>query len=212
MKKLIKGLHKFQKEVFPLKKNFFEELAKEQKPEVLFITCSDSRINPNLVTTTEPGDLFILRNAGNIIPLFGTSIGEEATIEFAIEQLGIKHIIVCGHSYCGAIEAAMNPERMNNMPSLNKWITSNVSPTLDLIRKNYSNLDQNEMFDVLLQENVLKQIENLKSHPSVAKRLFGNEVSVHAWIYRIEVGTVYAFNAAEEQFELISKGSGHLFL
>lgn len=205
MKKLIKGLHKFQKEVFPLKKNFFEELAKQQKPEVLFITCSDSRINPNLVTTTEPGDLFILRNAGNIIPLYGTSIGEEATIEFAVEQLGIEDIIVCGHSYCGAIEAAVHPERMQNMPSLSKWITQNVTPTLDLIKQNYSNLDKTELLDVLLQENVLKQVESLKTHPSVAKKMLENKVSVHAWIYKIEVGQVFAFNSAEEQFELIKK-------
>ena len=205
MKKLIKGLHKFQKEVFPLKKNYFEELAKEQKPEVLFVTCSDSRINPNLFTSTGPGDLFILRNAGNIIPAYSTGGGEAATIEFAVEGLGVKHIIVCGHSNCGAIEAAIHPEKMLNMPSLSQWININLTPTLDLIKQNYANLDSNSLLNVLLQENVLKQVEDLKTHPSVTSKLLQNKISVHAWLYKIETGEIFSFNPNEEQFELISK-------
>jgi carbonic anhydrase len=205
MKKLIKGLHKFQKEVFPLKKNYFEELAKEQKPEVLFITCSDSRINPNLVTSTGPGDLFILRNAGNIIPPYGIASGEEATIEFAVVQLGVKHIIVCGHSFCGAIEAAIHPEQMIHMPDFQKWITTHISPTLDLIKQNYASLDSQSLLNVLLQENVLQQVENLKTNPAVVDRLQKNKLSIHAWIYKIETGQIFSYNLQEGQFELISK-------
>src|SRR5438477_7372350 len=107
MKKLIKGLHTFQAEVFPIKKDYYKELIKGQFPEVLFITCSDSRINPHLITQTDPGDLFIIRNAGNIIPYYGSGGSEEATLEFAIHELGIQHIIICGHSYCGAIVASI---------------------------------------------------------------------------------------------------------
>ncbi len=206
MKKLIKGLHKFQKEVFPLQKNYFEELVKEQKPEVLFITCSDSRINPNLVTSTGPGDLFILRNAGNIIPAYGIASGEEATIEFAVVQLGIKHIIVCGHSFCGAIAAAIHPEQTQHMPDFSKWIMNHISPTLDLIKKNYTNLDPQSLLNVLLQENVLQQVENLKTNPAVVDRMKKNKLSIHAWIYKIETGQIFSFNPQEEQFELISKG------
>lgn len=205
MKKLIKGLHKFQKEVFPLKKNYFEELSKGQKPEVLFITCSDSRINPNLFTSTGPGDLFILRNAGNIIPAYGADASEAATIEFAVAGLGVENIIVCGHSHCGAIEAAIHPEKMEKLPSFSNWVTHNISPTLDLIKKNYPSLDSSSLLNILLQENVLKQVENLKTHPAVSERMQKNKVSIHAWIYKIDDGQIFSFNTQEEQFEIISK-------
>jgi carbonic anhydrase len=204
MKKLIKGLHKFQKEVFPIQKNFFQNLAKGQEPEILFITCSDSRINPHLVTSADPGDLFILRNAGNIIPPYSNNAsGEAATIEFAVGQLKVKDIIICGHSYCGAIEATFNLNKITNQPILKSWLENNILPTLNLVNKNYQNLDRESLLDILLQEHILQQIENLKTYPIINQAIADNKLSLHAWIYKFEDGDIYSYNSQEGQFENI---------
>src|SRR5688500_15887824 len=124
MQKLIEGFHHFQSSVFRSQRELFERLAAGQQPDALFITCSDSRINPNLITQTDPGDLFILRNAGNIVPPHGLpSNGEEATIEFAVVGLGIKDLIVCGHSHCGAMKGLLQPENLSEMPALVRWLS-----------------------------------------------------------------------------------------
>lgn len=203
MKKLIKGLHKFQTEVFPIQKDFFEKLAKGQEPEILFVTCSDSRINPTLVTSADPGYLFILRNAGNIIPPYAIRSGEAATIEFAVNQLKIEHLIICGHSHCGALEAATTLDTLKDEPQLQAWIHENISPTLALVNKNYQDLDGTSFANVLLQEHVLQQIENVKTHPAVSRAIDQGKLTLHAWIYRFEEGNIYSFNLQDGQFELI---------
>ncbi|MGB8467649.1 MAG: carbonic anhydrase [Candidatus Babeliales bacterium] len=204
MKKLISGLHKFQTEVFPIQKDFFQKLAKGQEPEILFITCSDSRINPSLVTSADPGDLFIVRNAGNIIPAYEVRSGEAATIEFAINHLKVQHLIICGHSHCGAIEAAVHLDTLNNEPQLHAWIDENISPTLALLHKNYPTItDKVSLGDILLQEHVLQQIENVKTHPTVIHAIAQGTLTLHAWVYRFEEGNIYSFNQNNGQFELI---------
>src|SRR5262245_47277850 len=138
MQKLIQGIHQFQANQFLSQRELFERLADGQNPDALFITCSDSRINPNLVTQTEPGDLFILRNAGNIVPAYGASNGGEgATIEFAVAGLGIQDIIVCGHSHCGAMASLMEPEKIDDMPAMSAWL-SHAEATRRIVREKYS--------------------------------------------------------------------------
>jgi carbonic anhydrase len=203
MKKLIKGLHKFQTEVFPIQKDFFQELTKGQNPDILFVSCSDSRINPHLVTSADPGDLFLLRNAGNIIPVYGSSIGEAATIEFAVRELKVKDIIICGHSHCGAIKATFNIKALKDQPNLKKWLKKNILPTLTLVQQNYPDLDGDALTSVLLQEHVLQQIENLKTHPVVAQAILNQEITLHAWVYTFESGDIFSFNVQEGQFEII---------
>ena len=203
MKKLIRGLHKFQTEVFPIQKDFFEKLVKGQEPEILFITCSDSRINPTLVTSANPGELFILRNAGNIIPPYVVASGEAATIEFAINQLKVEHLIICGHFHCGALDAAINLDSFKDQPQLYAWINQNVSPTLDLVNKSYQDLDSTSLGNILLQEHVLQQIENVKTHPAVNHAINQGALTLHAWIYRFEEGNIYSYNRHDGQFELI---------
>ena len=123
MKHVLSGVEKFQKEVYPEKKAEFEKLANGQSPEVLFITCSDSRIDPNLVTQTEPGDLFICRNAGNVIPPHSNQTGGmTASIEFAVAALGVTHIVVCGHTDCGAMKGALSPEKLDSLPHVKEWL------------------------------------------------------------------------------------------
>ena len=124
MQKLIQGLHHFQTTLFGSQRELFEHLAKGQSPEVLFITCSDSRIAPNLLTQSEPGELFVLRNAGNIVPPYGAvQGGEAATIEFAVAGLGVKDIIVCGHSHCGAMKGLLEPPPCRDFPALTQWLS-----------------------------------------------------------------------------------------
>lgn len=205
MKKLIRGLHKFQTKIFPEKKLFFEDLVAGQRPEVLFITCSDSRINPNLVTSTGPGDLFIIRNAGNIVPDYICAGGEWATIEFAVYGLNVRHIIVCGHSHCGAIQAVTKQDGIKHIPALYKWIKDNVEPTLKLVEENYKDLDEESFYSVLTQENVLRQIENLKAHSGINSLLLEGKLSLHAWTYKIETGEIFSFDNIDGQFKPIIK-------
>lgn len=207
MQKLITGVHHFQSEVFESHRELFERLSKGQNPEALFITCSDSRINPNLITQTNPGDLFILRNAGNIIPPFGAANGGEAgTIEFAVAALGVKDIIVCGHSHCGAVKGLLKPEHLSELPSVSAWL-SHAQATSRIIKENYSHLNLNEeqLVNVAIQENVLVQIENLKTHPCVAARLARGALNLHAWTYKIETGDVFSYDQSTGQFSAIQE-------
>ena len=200
MLKLISGLHKFQSKIFLSHKELFERLAEGQSPDALFITCSDSRINPNLITQTNPGDLFILRNAGNIIPAYGAANGGEgATVEFAVAGLGVKDIIVCGHSLCGAMKGLMFPDGLKEMPSVSAWL-SHAEATRRTVKENYVGLDDEQLLNIAMQENVLVQLENLRTHPSVSARLSRGELNLHAWTYKIETGEIFSYQPDEGQF------------
>jgi carbonic anhydrase len=200
MQKLIRGLHHFESEVFPAQKELFEHLSHGQNPEALFITCSDSRINPNLITQTSPGDLFILRNAGNIIPPYGAANGGEgATIEYAVAALGVRDIIICGHSLCGAMNGLLHADDLKNMPAVSAWL-SHAEATRRIVRENYCDLAEDKLLNVTIQENVLVQLENLKTHPSVAARLITGQLNLHGWIYKIQTGEVFGYRPDEGQF------------
>lgn len=200
MQKLIEGIHKFHNEVFSSQVELFKKLEKGQKPQVLFITCSDSRINPNLITQTDPGDLFIIRNAGNIIPSYGPYVnGESATIEFAIEGLGIKDIIVCGHSHCGAMQALLKPELVEKMPSMQGWLR-NCDSTRRIVQEHYQHLQDEARLMATIQENVLMQIENLETHPAVAARRTKGNLRIHGWVYKFETGMVFKYDRESGQF------------
>lgn len=201
MQKLIQGIHKFQNEVFDSQVELFKKLEKGQNPQVLFITCSDSRINPNLITQTDPGDLFIIRNAGNIIPTYGhaTSSGETATIEFALDGLGVKDIIVCGHSHCGAMKGLLRPSIVENLPAMKNWLT-NAETTKRIVFDHYKHLEGDELLMATIEENVLMQLEHLKSHPAVATRLAKKEIRLHGWVYKFETGMIFKYEEASGQF------------
>jgi len=200
LRKLISGLHEYQHRVFESQKDLFARLSQGQAPEALFITCSDSRINPNMITQTEPGDLFILRNAGNIIPAFNTfSGGEAATIEFAVTGLNVKDIILCGHSHCGAMRALLYPDSYRHMPQLISWL-GNAEATKRIVLENYTDVDEEHLLNVASQENVLVQIENLRTLPAVAARLARGDLSIHAWMYKMEKGTIFGYDPAQGQF------------
>lgn len=208
MQKLIDGIHQFQSNLFTSQRELFERLAAGQHPEALFITCSDSRINPNLITQTEPGDLFILRNAGNIIPPHGAGHGGEgATIEFAVAGLGVEDIVVCGHSHCGALKGLLHPETLGDMPAVAAWL-SHAEATRRIMRDKYADRTGAAQLTTAIEENVLVQLENLRTHPAVASRLACGKLKLHGWVYKIETGQVFAYDVERGQFAPLVGAAG----
>ncbi len=200
MQKLIHGIHQFQTAEFQPLQGLFEQLAKGQNPDTLFITCSDSRIDPGLLTQTKPGDLFILRNAGNIVPPHGAANGgEAATIEFAVAALGVKDIIICGHSHCGAMKGLLEPDLVAKLPTVASWLT-HAETTRRIVCDNYSHLTGVALLTATIEENVLVQLENLRTLPAVASRLVHGDLKLHGWVYKIETGEVFAFDQSTGQF------------
>lgn len=195
MKKLIKGLGEFKSNYFSTHLGLFEQLAHDQKPRVLFITCSDSRIDPNLITQTEVGELFVIRNAGNIIPPFkAANGGEGATLEYAIHALGIEQIVVCGHSHCGAMKGLLQLNKLQEeMPLVYDWL-QHAEATRRLVKDNYSNYSGEQLLEVTIAENVLTQIENLKTYPVIHSKLHQRKLQIYGWIYHIETGEVLAYD------------------
>ncbi len=208
MRKLVAGIHRFQSGVFGAQRDLFERLSKGQEPDALFITCSDSRVSPTLITQTVPGDLFILRNAGNIIPPYGPIHGgEAATIEYAIEALAVKDIIVCGHTHCGAMKAVLDPVALEKLPATKGWLTY-AEATRRVIRTHYNDLPEDEKLETCIEENVLVQIENLRTHPSVLAAMTRGLLRLHAWVYEIETGNVIAFDSDSGQYLPVAE-AGH---
>ena len=206
---LIAGLHQFKTEIHANNEQFFDRLAQHQAPDALFITCSDSRIDPNLLTQSKPGELFILRNAGNIVPPHGNQIGgEEATIEFALVALGIKDIIICGHSQCGAMRGLLDTDLIREMPAVCAWL-DHAQQTKQLVMSKYGQLEKSCQLEIAVQENVLIQLENLRTYPSVAQRLERNELALHGWVYEIESGEVYIYESDYQQFLPLICEDGH---
>ena len=200
MKKLLDGIHQFQSGVFGRHRELFARLAAGQEPEVLFITCSDSRVNPNLITQTQPGDLFILRNAGNIVPPYGAAPnGEAATVEYAVDVLGVRDIIICGHTHCGAMKAVLDPTELDDLPAVRSWLL-HADCTRRVMKTHYADLPEEERLTMCTKENVLVQVESLRTHPSVYAALAFGKLRLHAWVYEIESGHVFAFDASEGQF------------
>lgn len=201
MKKLLKGLRKFQTTYFSTHRALFEELSHGQAPRVLFITCSDSRVDPNLITNAQVGELFVIRNAGNIIPPFGAANGGEgAAVEYAVQALGIEHIIVCGHSHCGAMKGLLKRSKLEEeMPLVYEWLM-HAEATRRLLHDNYSTLEGEPLLEVAVAENVLTQIENLRTYPVIHSKLYKGNLHLHAWVYSIEYGEVLEYDANRHAF------------
>ena len=206
MQKLVEGIHHFQTQVFSQHEKLFEQLADGQTPSALFVTCSDSRINPNLLTQTQPGELFILRNAGNIIPPYGAvEGGEAATLEYAVSVLKVQDIVVCGHSHCGAMSALLHPEKVEHLSAVRDWLR-HAEATRRIVTENYQHLTcEQERVDATIEENVLVQLENLRTHPSVAAALARNRIRLHAWVYEFETGHVFAYSPTQDDFVPLSE-------
>jgi carbonic anhydrase len=201
MQKLVQGIHQFQASVFTSQRELFQRLVDGQAPLALFITCSDSRINPQMLTQTEPGDIFIMRNAGNIVPAYGVHHGgEAATIEYAVSVLKVRDIILCGHSHCGAMNGLLHPETLRDLPSVSSWLT-HAQSTARIICENYRHLnDPQARLTATVEENVLCQLENLRTHPCVAAATARGDLNLHGWVYKFETGQVFAFDPVKMEY------------
>ncbi|WP_156502696.1 MULTISPECIES: carbonic anhydrase [unclassified Oleiphilus] len=200
MSKIVSGILKFKKDVHSKKKELFEKLSQGQAPEALFITCSDSRIDPNLLVQTEPGELFIIRNAGNIVPPHSSQTGGvTASIEYAVAALQVKHIVICGHSCCGAMQGVMNPQAVSELPHVSQWLSfSNAA--LQVVKEKYPNDSDQEQLNHLIEQNVLLQTQHLVTHPQVAAKLATGKITLHAWYYDIGSGDVRAYDESLAKF------------
>jgi carbonic anhydrase len=199
--KLLGGISRFQRDVYPQHRDLFEKLALGQRPEALFITCADSRIDPCLLTQTKPGELFICRVIGNIVPPYPDAVGGvSATIEYAVGVLRVPEVIVCGHTDCGVMKGALNPEALAEFPNVTAWLRyANVEhresePTAELVL-------------ALTEQNVVTQLKNLRSHPTVAARLEQGDLALHGWVYHIGPGKVTAYQDQSHKFEVCEYGS-----
>ena len=204
MPKIAAGVVKFQRESYPERQALFEELSSGQSPEALFITCSDSRISPNLMTSTEPGELFICRNAGNIVPPHTPHTGGmTASIEYAVAALKVPHIIICGHTECGAMKGVTDLDALEELPHVKDWL-SYARAAWQVVKEKGDGMSEQERMHLLIQENVLLQLQHLKTHPYVAARLSTKSVKLHGWVYDIKTGDVTAWNDETQRFEPVA--------
>ncbi len=200
MERILEGVGKFKREIFPQERELFKQLANRQNPEVLFITCADSRIVPDLITQSKPGDLFICRNAGNMVPPVGeVHGGVSATIEYSVDVLGVRHIIVCGHTDCGAMKALLYPEKVAHLPAVRTWL-NHGEVARRVVQTNCGDLSEDQKLAALIEANVVAQITHLRTHPSVAARVVRGELLLHGWVYDIGNGHVTAWDPTKSLF------------
>jgi carbonic anhydrase len=212
MTRIIQGVLNFQQRIFGGKRELFSKLREGQRPLALFITCSDSRIDPSLLTRTDPGELFILRNAGNLVPPHGGPHGgESATIEYALVQLRVREIILCGHSQCGAMHGLLAPAALEKLPSVAGWL-EHARALLPQLEQESANLTEEERLLRATEKNVLLQLEHLKTHPAVANALAARQLRLHGWVYHFEKGHVDAFDPVSGRFVPLAQQVRQSFL
>ena len=202
MHKLIEGYRRFRAEIFPGMRDHFHLLAESQSPQFLFITCCDSRVVPDLIFQTEPGDMFLCRNVGNVVPPAGElgRGGTSATIEYAVEVLKVPHIIICGHSDCGAVRAAMQPELARHLPLVRPWLHYVEEAQAAGTRALPSTCNSDAELRECVHANVVGQLANLRTHASVARALAAHTLQIHGWYYDILSGAVEAYAPDQRAF------------
>jgi carbonic anhydrase len=200
--KLVEGHKRFHRDIFPGKREQFHLLAESQSPEWLFITCSDSRIVPDLILQTGPGDLFITRNAGNVVPISSRDAdvdGITATIEYAVEVLKVKHAILCGHSDCGALKAAVNRKGLEKLPKASKWL-NHVEGAFTHRQPLRPEEGEHAELASIIRGNVIAQLMNLRAQPSVARAIAQGTLDIHGWYYDILTGRIEQYDEQDREF------------
>lgn len=199
MQEVIDGFLKFQREAFVERTELFKRLATSQNPRTLFISCSDSRLVPELITQREPGDLFVIRNAGNIVPSFGPEPGGvSASVEYAVAALGVEDIVICGHSDCGAMTAIATCQCLDHMPTVANWLR--YADAAKAVNQANEYASEHDRINSMVRENVIAQLTNLKTHPSVALALDRGNLRLHGWIYDIATGCIDALDGNTRRF------------
>jgi carbonic anhydrase len=199
--RLLAGVRRFQREVYPQRRDAYRQLVREgQKPHSLFITCADSRIDPELITQSGPGEIFVSRNIGNLVPAYGEALGGvSAIIEYAVAGLEVSHVVVCGHTDCGAMIGLLHPERVERLPIVKSWLRHGDS-ALSIVRSRGTALDDQLALEELIEENVLVQLHHLQTHPSVAGRLARGSLALSGWVYDIGHGVVRIYDTKQGRF------------
>ncbi|WP_223526490.1 carbonic anhydrase [Pseudomonas sp. BF-B-26] len=204
MKALIEGFLKFQKDAFPQRTDLFKHLATTQHPGTLFITCSDSRVVPELLTQQEPGELFVIRNAGNIVPSYSPHPGGvSATVEYAVAVLGVTDIVICGHSDCGAMTAVAKCTCMDHLPAVSGWLQH--AESAKVINESRPHANEAAKVSSMVRENVIAQLANIQTHPSVRLAQEKGLLNLHGWVYDIETGSVDALDANSHRFVALAE-------
>jgi len=198
MKKIIQGIQKFQTDVFPNNRELFQRLAAGQSPEALFICCSDSRISVDLMTQTAPGDLFVCRNAGNIVPVYGLGDAVSGTIEYAVSVLKVNHIVVCGHSDCGAMKGLIKPESLASLPAVKEWLRHAEAARCAL--DDETEYAGSSAVTAVTKMNILLQLAHLATHAKVFARTREGSLHLHGWYYQIKTGEVQAWDPVANQW------------
>jgi carbonic anhydrase len=201
MQKLAEGIHRFQNGFFSPEQRLFEGLVDDQHPLALFITCSDLQIDPSSLPQTRSGELFLLQNVGNIVPPYeAREGGADPTIENAVSVLGVKDIVICGHSHCRAMGALLDQSQVANLPCLRSWLC-HAESTHRIIEENYAHItNADARLTATAEENVLVQLEHLQTYPSVAAALERKALNLHGWVYEHETGQVFGYRSQDGQF------------
>ena len=186
------GIRKFSMDVYAKSAEAYRKAASEpQKPDALIVTCADSRIDPELITQSGPGQIFVTRNVGNLVPAYGEMMGGvSAVIEYAVSALKVKHVAVCGHSDCGAMKALLNPESLEPLPAVKRWMTNAAAAASVASSLEKPNEDSDARLRRITEENVLLQLQHLRTHPSIAGAIARGELTLSGWVYDIGTGEV----------------------
>ncbi len=201
--KIMKGVSRFQTEVYPAQRAMFERLKRKQEPIALFITCADSRVVPNLITQAAPGEIFVERNPGNLVPHYGEFVGGvSASVEYAMLVLKVPLVIICGHTDCGVMKGLLHSEHGQGLPAVQDWMR-HASEARHRLMRDHAGAEEEEKLRLITEYNVLAQIENLKSHPSVHSRVTSGEVDIRGWVYDIADGSIWEAAPGSGRFEIL---------
>jgi carbonic anhydrase len=201
------GIRKFRAEIYPGQAEHFKRVMSEpQRPHALIITCADSRVHPEVLTQAPPGEIFVTRNIGNMVPQYGEMLGGvSAVLEFAVCAMQVEHIAVMGHSECGAMKALLEPESAAEMPTVTAWLTNAhaalvTAKEIQAERRGRGE-DEGDLLRIVTEQNVLLQMRHVRTHPSVAKALESGALTVSGWVYDIAAGTVRISEDGDGKFE-----------
>lgn len=209
MADIIDAAARFQREAFPRHQALYQRLAREgQKPNALIIACADSRVAPEHLVQAGPGEIFVCRNAGNIVPPFAQmNGGVSSAIEYAVVALGVADIVVCGHSCCGAMAALRNPASLEPMPNVAAWLRHGAAAQRIVCEAYPADMDEPDAVKAMALENVRIQLDHLRTHPSVAAKLALGEIRLHGWYFDIETGGILALDGESDAFAPITAGA-----
>jgi len=204
LQRLLTGVQQFREKEFPSRRELYAQITREgQRPHTLFITCADSRLDPELLTGSGPGDIFVARNIGNVVPAYGDMLGGvSAVIEYAVSALEVSEVVVCGHSDCGAMKSLLRPESLDKLPTVRRWLTSSEA-AVSVSDAICTREDGSRFLSNLIEQNVLLQMNHLRTHPSVAGQIARGHLEIHGWVFDVNSGEVKMSNS-EGQFEPVN--------